>query len=1422
MFEFKYYEGVRAAQDAQRPISELPRFDLGRLRPPNVIARIFSWLLENRSVHAVLRRCCPMLQLGRWLLVSKNDDVREILERQEEFETPYGMEMKEIARGANFILGMRDGAAYRQMKSAVLSAFPVEEVETVVRPIASRHSKDIMLKAAPGFDVVRDLLTVVPVRICRDYFGIIVEDESRFADWSIAVSALLFSDPRGNAVTREVALVAADHLIKAIDRSVDAVREGQAGNTPLARLVAMHHRNPLQFTMDEVHSIMVGMITGFVPTNVLASGNCLNEILSRPAAQKIVEEAVAASDGEKLDRAIREAMRFRPIWPGPFRYTTRDTVIAKGTRRERIVRANTIVMPLTLSAMFDPEAVRRPSLFDIGRPYRDYLVFGHGIHLCIGSAIARVQIAECFQALFSKRSVRRARGRPGRMTRIASYPRSLKIDFEPSPLSRTVSQAMVTAVWKIVPGVSLHALRERIAKLGNPACDGIRAELDSSGIIHFASLAVAGKADPAKERPGEQAHLVLELSGDGDDSMVIKAFADRIEPFARGIFEEACGLGPGKSLQSFIREHTLKISPHFGSIAGLVFSGTPGLSVARIHAEAGLAEKAQAVVDELRDGKGWGPNAILAEVRRRLKTDEHYDWAFAPAETLLEGPAGSWRQAVWMTLTAPGILTPLTMLLFACWWATYTFVFGYKPDFFRDLLVAGTSLVLTTIGLAAIAGALIGLGYLWLRRLEERDVPSDEQIDLNRFEDIVSREDSGAQNHLTAISIVKPGMLRKLTLRLAFLVISVMTKKVFRPGHLRDINTIHFARWVFLPRTNKLMFFSNYGGSWQSYLEDFITKASTGLTGVWSNSEGFPKARRLFFEGASDGARFKRWARLQQVPTLFWYSAYRDLNTARIRSNSRIRQGIANASTEAEARDWLTLFGSAPRPPATVSATEERRGTVDGPDSAPSEVLETGEIQAVFFGPLGGLERAEMVAVHIPDGLSRSKRKAWLEYVADETTFSDRLPVQKALMAAFGPDGLARLGLGGDSEHDPLNAFPLAFRQGMGSDFRSRILDDVGESAPEKWDWGSSRTPVDAMVVCYAYDPDILRKEVARLERRTKAAGMKIVARLPLAIRRNGKSDGKGRSPAIEHFGFADGVSQPIVKGTARAVSRNVAPMHLIAAGEFLYGYRDEYGYYPPTPAVRASSDRDGFLPKLENGDVSSTDCASGLRDFGRNGSFLVVRQLKQDVEAFNNYCASEAKRLTNATGDPAITPHWIAAKMIGRWPDGTSLVRNPEGRDRRSPDNDFSFGKEDPHGLRCPFGAHIRRSNPRDALGDDHETQIRIGKRHRILRIGRPYEKAEPKKGTEKGLLFMCLQADIERQYEFIQQTWVSSPSFHGLQSEKDPMIAAQNGESRFTIPSWEGGVVLKGIPSFVTTRGGGYFFLPSRAAMRYLISRL
>jgi len=257
------------------------------------------------------------------------------------------------------------------------------------------------------------------------------------------------------------------------------------------------------------------------------------------------------------------------------------------------------------------------------------------------------------------------------------------------------------------------------------------------------------------------------------------------------------------------------------------------------------------------------------------------------------------------------------------------------------------------------------------------------------------------------------------------------------------------------------------------------------------------------------------------------------------------------------------------------------------------------------------------------------------------------------------------------------------------------------------------------------------------------------------------------------------------------------------------------------------------------------------VRDFGRNGTFVAIRQLPQDVDGFNTFIGMKADELNEMSnlravvGGP-VTPEWVAAKMMGRWQDGTSLLErtaalppvaakpveddeNDKNKGGAKPekklDNSFNFGDDDPQGLACPFGAHIRRTNPRQSLHPSDPTQLEIINRHRILRRGRPYH--HPAKGdnpVEKGLLFVALCADLERQFEFVQQTWVASPNFHRLQDEPDPIVATDQPDQprAFTIPTTAGSVTLDNMQGYVGVRGGGYFFLPGRASLLFLIDLL
>jgi deferrochelatase/peroxidase EfeB len=165
-----------------------------------------------------------------------------------------------------------------------------------------------------------------------------------------------------------------------------------------------------------------------------------------------------------------------------------------------------------------------------------------------------------------------------------------------------------------------------------------------------------------------------------------------------------------------------------------------------------------------------------------------------------------------------------------------------------------------------------------------------------------------------------------------------------------------------------------------------------------------------------------------------------------------------------------------------------------------------------------------------------------------------------------------------------------------------------------------------------------------------------------------------------------------------------------------------------------------------------------------------------------------------------------------------------------RSPqNNDFGYHFDDPDGLRCPMGAHIRRTNPRDGIEHDPAQSRITTSRHRLLRrgiaFGAPLPDDSEDDGASRGLYFICLNADIRRQFEFVQQTWANNPKFAGLSDDRDPIMgnnmdpAAPDNEPRnFTIQRSPFRTRCTGLPRFVEVRGGGYFFMPSMAALHFL----
>jgi Dyp-type peroxidase family len=481
------------------------------------------------------------------------------------------------------------------------------------------------------------------------------------------------------------------------------------------------------------------------------------------------------------------------------------------------------------------------------------------------------------------------------------------------------------------------------------------------------------------------------------------------------------------------------------------------------------------------------------------------------------------------------------------------------------------------------------------------------------------------------------------------------------------------------------------------------------------------------------------------------------------------------------------------------------------------------DIQGIITSGYGHLPQAAYLFVTMtePTGARR-----WLSRISASITSSTRWSgdsrsakskPQSAINVGITAEGLRACGL----PSRVMCTFPSEFQDGIASPERSRILGDCGQSAPELWEIGGPRTgPVHAVLLLFASDE-------ARLDELCTAQRAILESSAGIAELRASMQRGYRPDTASEPFGFHDGIAQPKIAGVDGAG---------VATGEFVLGYENHYGLIAPTPVVPRHMDPATILPPLPN----PYHTAEALADLGKNGSYLVYRKLQQDVAGFWQFMADEAARAgyTDATGIV-----WLASKCVGRWPSGAPLALAPDRDDVQLSERDDFYYSDDPDGLRCPVGAHVRRTNPRDALKPYPPQQsLNMTDAHRLIRRGRMFGPAlfdpgvlrEPASanaratllelrddGQARGVHFFCLNASLKSQFEFVQQTWCNNPRFGGLNDNVDPLASSPDANeipSHMTIPRPRGALRTHVVPRFVTVKAGAYFFLPSLTALRFL----
>ncbi|MGB6939861.1 MAG: peroxidase [Xanthobacteraceae bacterium] len=454
------------------------------------------------------------------------------------------------------------------------------------------------------------------------------------------------------------------------------------------------------------------------------------------------------------------------------------------------------------------------------------------------------------------------------------------------------------------------------------------------------------------------------------------------------------------------------------------------------------------------------------------------------------------------------------------------------------------------------------------------------------------------------------------------------------------------------------------------------------------------------------------------------------------------------------------------------------------------------DIQGMLNSGYGWLTDSRFWLLTIRDG-QRDQARRWIsQFVSrDLITTAKRVnsrkdtSIREAMAIAFSFSGLVKLGLTETAEH----LFPTPFRSGMGSDLRQELLRD---NPRERWRWSDVEDSTDRQTVHIL----IAQWQLPGEESKMPPPDPDTFTIRTVENRPNSFRDGK----LYEPFGFRDGIAQPVIRGLredgadSKRVQQDAGVYfedRLVEPGEFVLGYRNGY-------------DELNYCPDVAHWIQSGRATHPGGR-FTLNGTYLAVRQIQQDVKAFESFEAA----ISRPGGST------ICEKMMGRSKNGLPLLWKG-GQNAKVSDSTadaFRYRVEDANGFACPIGAHIRRVNPRDSIGIDVQSSIKSTKLHRLLRRGRPYLELAEDDDNREGLFFIACNADLERQFEFLYQLWLRNFRFDDLHHEDDPIVGSPVQPKMFATPGLPSGGEVS-LKAFTLTLGGGYFFLPGIKALQFI----
>jgi len=394
--------------------------------------RLKRHLTQNpEPVFAVLRRVKPVLIFRNTALVTRFEDVQEVLSRDNVFPVTYKEKMEVIGDGGNFFLGMQNSPEYERDQSHMRTVIRRQDLPQLVQPFIAETAERLVLASGGSLDVVQQLGRVVPMRLIARYFGCPPTSEEDLASWSTVMFQYLFTDqdndPAVDAAARGAAIQARAWLDAVI---AERKKQDSESDDIVGRCLALQKAKVPGMDDVGIRNNLLGLVIGAIPTTSKCCAQALEELLERPAQLREAQEAARSDNDALLAQYVFEALRFNPNNPGVFRIAAEEYTVAKDKLHATTIPRGATVIAATQSAMFDERIVDVPNEFRIGRPDYTYLHFGYGLHTCFGQYINRVQIPGVLKPLLKRNGLRRADGEAGHIQYQGSFPSSLRVTFD--------------------------------------------------------------------------------------------------------------------------------------------------------------------------------------------------------------------------------------------------------------------------------------------------------------------------------------------------------------------------------------------------------------------------------------------------------------------------------------------------------------------------------------------------------------------------------------------------------------------------------------------------------------------------------------------------------------------------------------------------------------------------------------------------------------------------------------------------------------------------------------------------------------------------------------------------------------------------------------------------------------------------------